>query len=102
MSNTSLRGYSSQPSGGPLSKFREERSNEPKPSVEFGHKKVEVEPDGRGILVLTRKNGEKIEIPGLNMTITIELETGYKARVIIQAPREIAIVRGELLSRLAR
>ena len=52
--------------------------------------------------MLTRKDGETIEIPELNITLTIEIETNYKARVIIQAPREITVLRGELVSTLAR
>ena len=94
---SSLKGYSAQPSEGPLSKFREERRTEPKPKPQHGHKPLSVEPDGRGILVLTRKDGETIEIPELNITLTIEIENLFKARVVIQAPRDIKVLRGELV-----
>lgn len=94
--SSSMRGYSTQPSEGPLSQYvRDPERKTPKPK-----KDSKVVPDGRGVLVLTRKDGETIEIPELNISITIEIETGYKARVIIQAPREITVLRGELVSRL--
>ncbi len=98
--SSSMRGYSSQPSEGPLSQYvRDPERRVAKTPVHNG-KELPVEHDGRGVLVLTRKNGEKIEFPELNITVTIELETGYKARLIIQAPREITVLRGELVSRL--
>ena len=47
------------------------------------------------MLVLTRKHQEKIRI-GDNITITILKTKGKAVRVGIEAPTEIAVVRGEL------
>jgi carbon storage regulator len=47
------------------------------------------------MLVLTRKHQEKIRI-GDNITITILKTKGKAVRVGIEAPAEIAVVRGEL------
>ncbi|MSR32648.1 MAG: carbon storage regulator [Gemmataceae bacterium] len=50
------------------------------------------------MLVLTRKPGEKIRI-GKNIVLTIIEVVGNRVRVGIEAPEEIAVVRGELLAR---
>jgi carbon storage regulator CsrA len=49
------------------------------------------------MLVLTRKHQEKIRI-GDHITITILKTKGNAVRVGIEAPAEIAVVRGELLA----
>jgi carbon storage regulator len=52
------------------------------------------------MLVLTRKHQEKIRI-GDNITITILKTRGKAVRVGIEAPADIAVVRGELASHAA-
>ena len=47
------------------------------------------------MLVLTRKNQEKIQI-GENITITIVRIKGNSVRVGIEAPDDVRVVRGEL------
>jgi carbon storage regulator CsrA len=49
------------------------------------------------MLVLTRKHQEKIRI-GDNITITILKTKGKAVRVGIEAPEDIAVVRGELVT----
>jgi carbon storage regulator len=49
------------------------------------------------MLVLTRKHQEKIRI-GDNITITILKTKGKAVRVGIEAPSDIAVVRGELVA----
>ena len=49
------------------------------------------------MLVLTRKVGEEIEIGGI-LTVRIVAARNGRARIGIQAPREIAIRRSELPS----
>ena len=48
------------------------------------------------MLVLTRKPGEKIVIGGNITLIVCELE-GNKVRLAIEAPRDVRILRGELI-----
>jgi len=50
------------------------------------------------MLVLTRKLGEKIAI-GNNITIVISEISGTHVKIGIDAPRQIAIYREEVLSR---
>ncbi|MEX2317589.1 MAG: carbon storage regulator [Pirellulales bacterium] len=52
------------------------------------------------MLVLTRKHQEKIRI-GDNITITILKTKGKAVRVGIEAPSDIAVVRGELVANAA-
>lgn len=47
------------------------------------------------MLVLTRKSHQKIQI-GENVTITVIEVKGRYARIGIEAPRELRIVRGEI------
>lgn len=49
------------------------------------------------MLVLTRKHQEKIRI-GDNITITILKTKGKAVRIGIEAPTDIAVVRGELVA----
>lgn len=48
------------------------------------------------MLVLTRKAGEKFVI-GDNITITLVSCEGGRVRIGIEAPRDVAVLRGELL-----
>jgi carbon storage regulator len=48
------------------------------------------------MLVLTRKPGEKINIGG-DVTITVCAVEGNKVRIAIDAPRQVRILRGELI-----
>lgn len=50
------------------------------------------------MLVLTRKHQEKIRI-GDNITITILKTKGKAVRIGIEAPNDIAVVRGELAAK---
>lgn len=50
------------------------------------------------MLVLTRKEGEKILI-GDNITIVILSINGQKCRVGVDAPREIPVVREEVIKK---
>lgn len=94
MSN--LRGYSAQPSGVPPLEYLGKEG--PLPQVKLKKCKEPLVEDGRGMLALTRRNLETIEIPDLNITFTVELPRNTsKVRVYIQAPKEIKVVRGELL-----
>lgn len=52
------------------------------------------------MLVLTRKVGETIQV-GDDITIEIRRITGNRVSVAIDAPREVRLVRGELLDREA-
>lgn len=47
------------------------------------------------MLVLSRKEGEKLVI-GDNIVITVNRISGNRVAIGIEAPREVAIVRGEL------
>ncbi|QDV85269.1 carbon storage regulator [Planctomycetes bacterium TBK1r] len=49
------------------------------------------------MLILSRKMGESICLPGTNTTITIHRTSGGRVSLAIDAPREVAIVRGELM-----
>lgn len=50
------------------------------------------------MLILSRKMGESICLPGTNTTITIHRISGGRVCLAIDAPQEVAIVRGELMS----
>lgn len=49
------------------------------------------------MLVLGRKCGEKIVIPQLGITITIERVKGDTVRIGVDAPEDILVLREELL-----
>ena len=51
----------------------------------------------RLMLILSRKPGESICMPGTNTTITIHRTTGGRVLLAIDAPREVVILRGELM-----
>lgn len=52
------------------------------------------------MLVLSRKLGQKIFIPAINAEIEIVEIKGNTVRLGIRAPREVSIVREELLARM--
>jgi carbon storage regulator len=47
------------------------------------------------MLVLTRKTGQRIQL-GANISLTVVRVRGGQVRVAIEAPKEIAIYRGEI------
>ena len=51
------------------------------------------------MLVLSRRLNEKILIPGLNISIHVVDIKGHAARIGIEAPPDVAILRQELLAR---
>ena len=51
------------------------------------------------MLVLSRKVGESIVVPGCNLTITVQQVRGNRVRLGIAAPPEIAIHREEVWQR---
>ena len=51
------------------------------------------------MLVLSRKRGERIVIPGCSITITVAAVKGDRVRLGIAAPAEVAILRGEVVGR---
>ena len=51
------------------------------------------------MLVFTRRLHESVVIPGLNITIRLTAVKGNAVRIGIDAPPDLAIVRGELLAR---
>ena len=50
------------------------------------------------MLVLSRRENERIVIDG-RITITVMTVRGNRVRVGIEAPKEVAVLRGELLGR---
>jgi carbon storage regulator len=48
------------------------------------------------MLVLSRREGESILIPELNIQISILKSSGSRVQIGIQAPRDVVIRRGEL------
>ncbi|TWU18840.1 carbon storage regulator [Allorhodopirellula heiligendammensis] len=53
------------------------------------------------MLVLSRKEGEKLVI-GDNVVITVNRIAGNRVAIGIEAPREVAIVRGELAPQVSK
>ena len=51
------------------------------------------------MLVMSRRKDEKIVFPGLGITVTLLNVKGNTARIGIDAPREITILRDELAIR---
>jgi carbon storage regulator len=49
------------------------------------------------MLVLTRKRGQRIVIPGCSVTITIAAVKGDAVRLGIAAPAEVSVLREELV-----
>jgi carbon storage regulator len=54
---------------------------------------------GTGMLVLSRKRGERIVIPGCSVTLTVVAVEGNRVRLGVAAPPEVAVVREELVRR---
>jgi carbon storage regulator len=50
------------------------------------------------MLVLSRRQNERIVIDG-RITVTVVAVRGNRVRVGIEAPKEVAVLRGELLGR---
>ena len=51
------------------------------------------------MLVLSRKRGERIVIPGCSVTITVVAVAGNRVRLGIASPKEVAVLREELVRR---
>lgn len=51
-------------------------------------------------LILTRREGESIKI-GENVWITVSAVDGNRAKLSIDAPREVVVLRGELCKSLS-
>jgi carbon storage regulator len=51
------------------------------------------------MLVLSRKRGERVVIPGCSVTITVIAVEGKRVRLGIAAPAEVAVLREELVRR---
>jgi len=49
------------------------------------------------MLVLSRKPGQRVVVPSCGLTITIVSVEGEKVRLGFSAPREISVLREELL-----
>ncbi len=49
------------------------------------------------MLILSRKMGESICLPGTNTTITIHRASGGRISLAIDATQDVAILRGELV-----
>ncbi|HJT78484.1 MAG TPA: carbon storage regulator [Gemmataceae bacterium] len=52
------------------------------------------------MLVLTRKLGERILVPGCDLTITVVAIEGNAIRLGITAPADVAVYREEVWNRL--
>lgn len=49
------------------------------------------------MLVLSRKEGESIELIGLGVTIRVESIRGNRIQIGIEAPKSVKVMRSELL-----
>lgn len=54
------------------------------------------------MLVLSRKCGEGIVLPGLSVTVTVVAVKGNRVRLGIAAPEEAVVLRDELFRRRKR
>jgi carbon storage regulator len=52
------------------------------------------------MLVLSRKLGERIVVPEINLTLTVVAVEGHTVRLGITAPTEIGVYREELWDRV--
>ncbi len=55
----------------------------------------------RGKLTLSRRPGESIEI-GADITITVMSVRGNTVKVLIEAPRNVGVLRSEVVDAIAR
>jgi carbon storage regulator len=53
------------------------------------------------MLVLTRKEGERIVVNGKELVITILRVEGNRCRIGFEAPEQVEILRGELVDKAA-
>jgi carbon storage regulator CsrA len=53
------------------------------------------------VLVLSRRVGEKLVLPGLGVTVEVLAVKGRVVRIGIVAPPDVKVVRGELLGQPA-
>jgi carbon storage regulator len=51
------------------------------------------------VLVLTRRRGEKVVLPGLGVTVQVLGVRGSAVRLGIVAPREVTVLREEVAGR---
>ncbi len=51
------------------------------------------------MLVLSRKVGEKVVVPDCDLTVSVVAIRGNRVRLGIEAPRELAVHREEVLQR---
>jgi carbon storage regulator len=51
------------------------------------------------VLVLSRRLKEAIVLPGLNVTVRVVAIAGGQVRIGIEAPRDMEVVRAEVLER---
>lgn len=49
------------------------------------------------MLVLSRKEGESIELVGLDVTIRVESIRGNRIQIGIEAPKSVKVMRSELI-----
>jgi len=51
-----------------------------------------------GGLVLSRRAGEEIVLPGLGIVVRVMDTTKHRTRIRVQAPKDVKIMRRELLN----
>lgn len=51
------------------------------------------------MLVLSRKIGESLVVPGCDLKLTVVKVSGQRVKLGIEAPREITVHRSEILQR---
>jgi carbon storage regulator len=51
------------------------------------------------MLVLSRKRGERIVLPGCGVTVTVVAVAGNRVRLGVAAPAVVGVLRAELLRR---
>jgi carbon storage regulator len=54
------------------------------------------------MLVLTRRTNESVVLPALGITIRVSAIKGQAVRIAIEAPRNVAIYREELLGQAGK
>ncbi len=51
------------------------------------------------MLILSRRPGQKVVFPGLGITIEVLRSSGSVARLGIEAPEDVAVLRDEILAK---